>query len=234
MRDRFTLDSAVLEPRSEEVFALLRMPPSGRYEGEAAASRMTLLELARAAGVIEDLDGSGLAGILAAGGCPEDSPVGRAEAKAGRRALYAVTLGDAVERRVQTLFAAGEELAGLFLDATASCAADRASRAAVGRTLERWGREGGLDTGTAALGFSPGYCGWPVEGQRALFAALRPEEAGITLGKSCLMEPLKSVSGVILAGPSGGFEDPRDYPFCEGCRHPDCEKRTRSMPVWNG
>ena len=160
--------------------------------------------------------------------------MGRAAAQAGRRALYAVTLGEGPERRVRELFEAGEELAGLFLDATASCAADRASRAAVERTLERWGREGGLDLGMAVLGFSPGYCGWPVAGQRTLFTALRPEEAGVTLGESCLMTPLKSVSGAVLAGPPSIFDTTTDYPFCEGCQHPDCGERTRSMPIWNG
>lgn len=234
MRERFTPAPGTLVPPFEAVFGLLEMPPSGRHESSATAARTALLELARPSCVIEDLGGDDLAAVLAAGGCPEDSPVGAAAPSAARRALYAVTLGAAVEQRVRALFAEGEEVAGLFLDATASCAADRASRAAVERTLGRWGVEGGLPAGTAALGFSPGYCGWPVEGQRALFEALRPGEAGITLGPSCLMEPLKSISGAILAGPPALFSTTMDHPFCEGCQHPDCGERKRSMPVWNG
>ena len=51
------------------------------------------------------------------------------------------------------------------------------------------------------LRYSPGYCGWHVSGQINLFNTLTPEKIGITLGESCLMNPLKSVSGVLVAGP---------------------------------
>lgn len=51
--------------------------------------------------------------------------------------------------------------------------------------------------------FSPGYCGWHVSQQQRLFS-LFPEEkpCGITLTDSCLMVPVKSVSGIIGVGPS--------------------------------
>ena len=55
-------------------------------------------------------------------------------------------------------------------------------------------------TGIGVLRYSPGYCGWHISGQRRLFAHLRPERIGITLHDSYLMEPLKSVSGVLIAG----------------------------------
>ena len=41
-----------------------------------------------------------------------------------------------------------------------------------------------------------------MSGQRALFACLQPEAIGVTLNASCLMDPLKSVSGVLAAGPA--------------------------------
>ena len=49
--------------------------------------------------------------------------------------------------------------------------------------------------------FSPGYCGWTVAQQPLLFS-LFPEEhpCGITLTESCLMMPVKSVSGIIGVG----------------------------------
>jgi len=234
MRDRTSLPVDSVAPPRGDIFALLGMPDAGRHEAAAAAALDALRESARPVGVVQDIDPEALDAVLAGGQCPRETPVGRILPNAERLALYAVTLGPEVGGRITALFAAGEELAGLFLDAAASCAADRASRAVVERTLGRWGRERGVGPGTAALGFSPGYCGWPVEGQRALFAVLRPEEAGILLGKSCLMEPLKSVSGAVLAGPSAIFGARKDYPFCEGCGHPDCGERTRSMPVWNG
>jgi len=53
---------------------------------------------------------------------PPRTPVGRILPNAERLALYAVTLGPEVGGRITAFFDAGEELAGLFLDAAASCA----------------------------------------------------------------------------------------------------------------
>ena len=70
--------------------------------------------------------------------------------------------------------------------------------------------------------FSPGYCGWHVSAQPALFS-LFPEQnpCGIELTESCLMLPMKSVSGVIGIGP-----DVRYLPYtCGICDKKDCYKR---------
>jgi len=79
------------------------------------------------------------------------------------------------------------------------------------------------------LRYSPGYCGWHVTGQRRLFAALRPEQIGITLGDSCLMEPLKSVSGVLIAGPRKIHQFKDAFPFCEQCTTRGCRERLRAL-----
>jgi hypothetical protein len=75
------------------------------------------------------------------------------------------------------------------------------------------------------LRYSPGYCGWHLSGQRALFAALQPEEIGITLRESMLMVPLKSMSGVIVAGLPAIHAFADDYPFCGECRTRGCRER---------
>jgi hypothetical protein len=48
--------------------------------------------------------------------------------------------------------------------------------------------------------FSPGYCDWSVADQKKLFALLPPNFCGITLTESSLMNPIKSVSGIIGIG----------------------------------
>lgn len=66
--------------------------------------------------------------------------------------------------------------------------------------------------------YSPGYCHWDVAGQHQLFALFPPAPAGVTLTPSALMQPVKSISGVIGIGQSVGY---RDYP-CALCRSVDC------------
>jgi hypothetical protein len=68
-----------------------------------------------------------------------------------------------------------------------------------------------------------------VSGQRALFARLGPEQIGITLRESCLMVPLKSISGVILCGPTEIHEFDDDYSFCPACKTHSCRARIRSL-----
>ena len=79
------------------------------------------------------------------------------------------------------------------------------------------------------LAYSPGYCGWPTSGQRALFAALAPEEVGVTLNDSCLMTPVKSVSGVLVSAPAEAHRFRPDFPFCRACRRRECGRRMASV-----
>lgn len=50
--------------------------------------------------------------------------------------------------------------------------------------------------------YSPGYCGWSVGEQHKLFSFFPDNFCGITLTPSSLMQPIKSVSGVIGIGPN--------------------------------
>ena len=70
--------------------------------------------------------------------------------------------------------------------------------------------------------FSPGYCGWHVSEQPKLFSLFsEPKPCGIELTESCLMLPVKSVSGIIGIGP-----DVRYLPYtCGICDIKDCYKR---------
>ncbi len=74
--------------------------------------------------------------------------------------------------------------------------------------------------------FSPGYCGWHVSGQQALFPLFgdaRP--CGVVLTESSLMLPIKSVSGVIGLG-----RDVRKLDYsCGLCDFKDCYKRVNKQ-----
>jgi len=48
--------------------------------------------------------------------------------------------------------------------------------------------------------YGPGYCGWPVSDQEKLFSFFPEGFAGISLSESSMMNPIKSVSGIIGIG----------------------------------
>jgi hypothetical protein len=114
-----------------------------------------------------------------------------------------------------------------MLDSVASAATDRLAELLAARGRIEASDDAGGESVT--LGYSPGYCGWHVSGQRALFAFLRPETIGVTLNASCLMDPLKSVSGVLAAGPPEIHRFSPGYPFCADCRDKPCLGRIRSQ-----
>lgn len=66
--------------------------------------------------------------------------------------------------------------------------------------------------------YSPGYCNWPVSGQRELFDVMGEIPVKVSLTESCLMLPIKSVSGVIGIGRN---IKKRAY-ACQICKNKDC------------
>lgn len=69
--------------------------------------------------------------------------------------------------------------------------------------------------------YSPGYCEWHVSGQQALFSLIDDNHTGVTLTTSCLMQPIKSVSGIIGIG-----VDMQKRPYgCSICHSSTCVYR---------
>jgi hypothetical protein len=75
--------------------------------------------------------------------------------------------------------------------------------------------------------FSPGYCGWDVAEQHKLFSFFKNNFCAITLTDSALMDPVKSVSGLIGIG--------RDVNYisyqCHICDNKNCIYRNRKVNV---
>lgn len=66
--------------------------------------------------------------------------------------------------------------------------------------------------------FSPGYCDWNVSDQHKLFRLLPENFCGIRLSESSLMNPIKSVSGIIGLG-----ENLKQLGYqCHWCNDPNC------------
>jgi hypothetical protein len=148
---------------------------------------------------------------------------------AERLALFVVTLGDAVSREITGLFRTNDPALGYMLDAIASERADRAAELVGEHFLSRLVEDRSPQPATRVLAYSPGYCGWHITGQRKLFDFLRPEEIGVRLNASCLMQPLKSVSGVLVAGAREIHSFNNDYDFCDNCTTHQCRERIASL-----
>jgi len=152
-------------------------------------------------------------------------------------ALFAATLGEPIGRKIDELFRGNAAALGCMLDGIASERADRAASLLGQAFGESLPDDGEMDSGTSVLPYSPGYCGWHVSGQRKLFAFLEPGGIGIELNSSCLMSPIKSVSGVLVAGRPATHAFKNDFEFCLDCATWECRERiastTRRPPTNN-
>ncbi len=143
-------------------------------------------------------------------------------------ALFVTTLGDPVSAKIQELFKENDPATACMLDGIASERAESAATLLGESFLDSLLHNGEADSGTRVLPYSPGYCGWHITGQRRLFAFLDPGRIDIELNDSCLMSPLKSVSGVLVAGPGEIHAFENDFDFCLDCATWECRERIAS------
>lgn len=220
---------ARLQPQAADVYAALGLKGNDRPSARSAALLQRALELFLAGsepfGLGEPISADDFAGIYSGQGRNAiDTPLAAIFSRAESLHLFAFTLGARISGEIKHLFENNDFALGSVLDAMASVAADNA-----GRIAEEWAERqaGARRNGAAAKAFlySPGYCGWHISGQEKLFARLRPERIGITLNASFLMTPLKSISGVLVAGLAAIHRFSDVYPFCAQCKSPACQER---------
>ncbi|MEE8334803.1 MAG: vitamin B12 dependent-methionine synthase activation domain-containing protein, partial [Candidatus Neomarinimicrobiota bacterium] len=145
---------------------------------------------------------------------------------ADRMALFAITMGHEICTVIESLFKNNDYVLGYMLDTVASLGADNAA----GIMENQYGNmNSGNSEKSLVLGYSPGYCGWHLSGQKKLFGRLKPETIGISLNTSYLMQPLKSVTGILVQGNSNIHKFIPDFPFCRVCRTHSCNGRLKYL-----
>jgi len=157
--------------------------------------------------------------IVLASGAVYPGAVGAFLAHSTLVATFIVTIGSAVERLSRGWLRAGRVMQGTIADAIASGAAEAAGER-LKDEVRVWAQARGLDITPP---YSPGYCGINVRQQVPLFATLPAAAINVRLTPSCLMVPVKSISGLIGIGPADKVY-PHGYP-CEACTHPNCMQR---------
>jgi hypothetical protein len=233
--------SAILEfsfreiaPQRQAVLERLGIPggiePPGHIGELYLAATELLAESAVPQGVLTEVAVEEFAVIFEGEGHnARRSPVGDIYPRADHLALFATTLGEATSRAIAHGFETRDFALASMLDAAASETADALAEQTERRYESMLRERGWQQQDGGVLRYSPGYCGWDVSGQRRLFARLDPGRIGITLNESALMQPLKSVSGVIIAAPREAHEFAPTFDFCAACETFECRERLRAL-----
>lgn len=115
--------------------------------------------------------------------------------QAGQIAVFVATAGRGFERWNREISYKEDWVAIFITDTIGTCLVEKAGdylemqvEKMIGKGMKHTNR------------FSPGYCGWDVEEQRKLFALLPYNALDIQLSESCMMSPIKSISGFIGIG----------------------------------
>jgi hypothetical protein len=140
--------------------------------------------------------------------------------KSSSLVLFIATIGDHVENLSKQLMKDGHALEGLIVDLIGSEMAEAVVEY-LHKHIENSVSNNGLGVSNR---YSPGYCNWNVSDQQKFFPLFKGNDCGITLTKSSLMLPVKSVSGIFGVGP----DLKRAAYKCNVCSHLQCIMRIKN------
>lgn len=110
--------------------------------------------------------------------------------------FFIVTAGKGIELESQRFLHGTEPLLGYIYDVIGSLTVETALEKFLYKIEEDFIKTELKTTNP----YSPGYCGWPISDQTKLFALFSDKNCGIRLSETCLMDPIKSISGIIGIG----------------------------------
>jgi len=142
--------------------------------------------------------------------------------KSEKAALFLCTIGPGMESWARELMQTGNTAYGYIVDIIASVTVESVTN----YMHDYIGHEMLKQDYSITNRYSPGYCNWHVSEQHLLFSLLPKDFCGVKLSESALMQPIKSVSGVIGIGKEVKY---REY-ICDTCEVKDCTYRVKK---WN-
>ncbi len=143
-------------------------------------------------------------------------------ARAREVCCFVATVGPAIDMAVKKQMRQRRFADAYVLDAIGSMSAENVVEQFYQRTADRLAARNQALT----LRFSPGYCDWPLDEQRPLFALFDDRaDLDVTLSDSCLMSPRKSVSGLFGILPAGAAGSGPAFNPCAMCCKHDCIAR---------
>ena len=132
-------------------------------------------------------------------------------------ALFVATAGNAFQEYQEAIKKEDDILKSFIVDVIGTCIVER-----TGDWLELSLKER-IGTLKHTNRFSPGYCGWHLSYQQLLFSMMGESPCGIKLSDVFLMQPIKSISGIIGIGTQ---VNEKKY-GCQYCDLEICYKRKR-------
>lgn len=132
-------------------------------------------------------------------------------------AFFICTAGERISHRSQELLTGDHPVLGYVFDVLGSMIVEAANDQ-MQQEIKRIANSDGL---LITNRYSPGYCKWSVADQHKLFSFFPTNCCGISLTDSALMNPIKSVSGIIGIGKEVKF---REY-TCDLCSQVECFHR---------
>lgn len=134
-------------------------------------------------------------------------------------ALFISTIGKEIEAESKKMQQVGDLFEGYTLDLIGSEAAEFVAES-VHKKIKCGSLENGFNTSNR---FSPGYCDWNVKEQYLLFNFFNDNNTKISLNDSALMNPIKSVSGLIGIGKDVVYQSYN----CSKCTDEKCIYRNK-------
>ena len=230
MRRIIELNVADLTPTPGEVLANQGMGGRANLPEKIISLLDSALELfrqlAEPKGLLQELPLSEFDAIYDGNGLNSpEGPVPLIVPKADGLAIFAATMGSSLISKSSELFATGGPALGFMLDAVNSCAAERLGRQMGLRFVATLADKTRRAKELKVQYYCPGHCGWHISGQTKLFQFLNPEEIGMTLNERWVMQPVKSISGILAAGEMDIHRFRPAFSFCSQCKEHKCVKR---------
>jgi len=221
-------------PAGDIILRKQGLPPNGKSNPKVISLIEKAIdlfaELCEPIGVISDVSKAEFEAVYEGEGLNERyTPVKGIYPRADHLALFAVTVGQKVCDKISELFDSRDFALAAILDTVASEATESLGALAQQDYFDSLMESNRISVESAVLRYSPGYCGWHISGQKKLFEVLAPEEIGIELTESFLMLPLKSISGVMIAGRKEIHCIDGTYPFCDVCASKGCLERIKGL-----
>lgn len=138
-----------------------------------------------------------------------------------KAAWYICTIGEKLPDYSRILMEEGDIMEGYVADVAGNLIVETAIDKLHSLLEDQMAKNGLLITNR----YSPGYCEWDIREQKKLFSLFPENYLGVRLTETSLMQPIKTVSGVIGIG-----EKVKNNPYtCDYCTQQNCLYRNKKV-----